>query len=123
MTVISSATIDEPEKKVQRGKEYHANPEEEATQETVCRIILRVAAKEKLRNLVLGTICCGAFYHPVEEAARIWAEVLDDVEFDCWFENVTFAVLSRGAPVKGNSAATSTHSKPLFRTSLWGSRE
>jgi uncharacterized protein (TIGR02452 family) len=101
VAVMSSATIDEPDKKVKRGKEYYANPEEEATQEIVCRTILRVAAKEKHRNLVLGAIGRDAFYHPVEEAARIWAEVLGDVEFDGWFENVTFAVLCRGAPVKG----------------------
>ena len=102
VSVISAATVNKPALVRMNGKDMYAKQEDTTTQVMVCQAILRVAAKNKHRKLVLGAIGCGAFYHPQEEAARIWQDVLGRPEFKGWFENVTFAVLSRGTPNPGN---------------------
>lgn len=100
MGVVSAATVEPPELKRRNDIDVYANPKDEATQRMVCRSILIVATKMKLRKLVLGAIGCGASCHPVAEAVRTWIEVLGDLEFKRGFENVTFAVLSRGEPTR-----------------------
>lgn len=57
------------------------------------RMILRVAADNYHRRLVLGAFGCGAFRHPVQEVADCWKSVLQEEEFKGWFEMIVFAVL------------------------------
>jgi uncharacterized protein (TIGR02452 family) len=105
VSVISAATISKPAlAQNSEGKDVYADPKQRAIQEMVCRTILRVAANCKHPKLVLGAIGCGAFYHPLEEAVNIWKDVLGSPEFKGWFENITFAVMSRGVPTPGNAS-------------------
>lgn len=57
------------------------------------RVILRVAAHNKHRRLVLGALGCGAFNNPREEVANCWAEVLREQEFQGWWETIAFAIV------------------------------
>jgi uncharacterized protein (TIGR02452 family) len=114
VSVISAATVNKPALVRMNGKDMYAKQEDITTQVMVCQAILRVAAKNKHRKLVLGAIGCGAFYHPQEEAVRIWQDVLGRPEFRGWFENVTFAVLSRGTPTPG----TPSYNFTAFRDGL-----
>jgi uncharacterized protein (TIGR02452 family) len=105
VSVISAATISKPAlAQNSEGKDVYADPKQRAIQEMICRTILRVAANCKHPKLVLGAIGCGAFYHPLEEAVNIWKDVLASPEFKGWFENITFAVMSRGVPTPGNAS-------------------
>ena len=105
VSVISAATISKPAlAQNSEGRDVYADPKQRAIQEMVCRTILRVAANCKHPKLVLGAIGCGAFYHPLEEAVNIWKDVLGSPEFKGWFENITFAVMSRGVPTPGNAS-------------------
>ncbi|KZZ91348.1 hypothetical protein AAP_03518 [Ascosphaera apis ARSEF 7405] len=57
------------------------------------RVILRIAAYNRCRRLVLGAFGCGAFRNPNREVARCWAEVLRETEFrGGWWETIVFAV-------------------------------
>jgi uncharacterized protein (TIGR02452 family) len=61
------------------------------------RVILRIAAKNGHRQIVLGAFGCGAFANPKEEVARMWASVLQEAEFaGGWWSDVVFAVLDDG---------------------------
>lgn len=61
------------------------------------RVILRMAAKNGHRQIVLGAFGCGAFANPREEVAKIWASVLKETEFGGgWWSDVVFAVLDDG---------------------------
>lgn len=61
------------------------------------RVILRIAAKNGHRQLVLGAFGCGAFANPKEEVAKMWASVLKEAEFSGgWWSDVVFAVLDDG---------------------------
>ncbi|KAJ5597726.1 hypothetical protein N7537_007810 [Penicillium hordei] len=64
------------------------------------QLILRTAANNNHRRLVLGAIGCGAFRHPTQEVADCWYEVLMKKEFKGWFERIYFAV--RDAPKEKN---------------------
>jgi uncharacterized protein (TIGR02452 family) len=68
------------------------------------RVILRIAAKNGHRQIVLGAFGCGAFANPKEEVARMWASVLREAEFaKGWWSDVVFAVLDDG---RGNNFQT-----------------
>jgi len=68
------------------------------------RVILRIAAKNGHRQIVLGAFGCGAFANPKEEVARMWASVLREAEFaGGWWSDVVFAVLDDG---RGNNFQT-----------------
>ncbi|KAI5305013.1 hypothetical protein KEM56_005492 [Ascosphaera pollenicola] len=57
------------------------------------RVILRIAAYNRCRRLVLGAFGCGAFHNPNKEVANCWAEVLQETEFrGGWWESIVFAV-------------------------------
>ncbi|CRL24125.1 Protein of unknown function DUF2263 [Penicillium camemberti] len=64
------------------------------------KLILRAAANNNHRRLVLGALGCGAFHHPTQEVADCWYEVLMKKEFKGWFEQIHFAV--RDAPKENN---------------------
>lgn len=59
-------------------------------------MVLRVAASNLHRRLILGAIGCGAFGHPPREVAECWKTVLQENEFKGWFDGITFAVYDRG---------------------------
>ncbi|KAK0714137.1 hypothetical protein B0T26DRAFT_650723 [Lasiosphaeria miniovina] len=57
------------------------------------RLVLRIAAMNGHRNLVLGALGCGVFQNPPEDVAHCWLEVLREHEFKGnWWRNVCFAV-------------------------------
>lgn len=56
------------------------------------QLILRTAAHNNHRRLVLGAIGCGAFRHPTQEVAECWYEVLMQEEFKGWFERIHFVI-------------------------------
>ncbi|KAJ5505738.1 hypothetical protein N7453_004695 [Penicillium expansum] len=64
------------------------------------KLILRTAAHNNHRRLVLGAIGCGAFRHPTEEVAECWYEVLMNKEFKGWFERIHFVI--RDSPTENN---------------------
>lgn len=57
------------------------------------RQVLRVLAQNQVTHCVLGAMGCGAFQNPPGEVARIYKEVLREVEWNGVFEEITFAVL------------------------------
>ncbi|KAJ5762240.1 uncharacterized protein N7511_005622 [Penicillium nucicola] len=60
------------------------------------RMVLRTAAHNRHQRLVLGALGCGAFGHPKQEVADCWKEVLEDVEFQGFFELIVFAIFDPG---------------------------
>lgn len=63
-------------------------------------LILRTAANNNHRRLILGALGCGAFHHPTQEVADCWYEVLMNKEFKGWFEQIYFAI--RDSPKEDN---------------------
>ncbi|KKZ63147.1 hypothetical protein EMCG_02524 [[Emmonsia] crescens] len=71
-----------------------ANPNDRSRAKEKMRIILRLSAWKRHRNVVLGALGCGAFRNPAEEVANCWAEVFSESEFrGGWWEKVVFAVI------------------------------
>ncbi|CAG8270224.1 unnamed protein product [Penicillium salamii] len=66
--------------------------------------VLRTAAQHNHRRLILGALGCGAFGHPVDEVIALWSEVLEQDEFQNWFEQIVFAIFDR-TPAKKNVKA------------------
>ncbi|KAJ6189434.1 hypothetical protein N7519_004342 [Penicillium mononematosum] len=64
------------------------------------QLILRTAAHNNHRRLILGAIGCGAFRHPAQEVADCWYEVLMKEEFKGWFEMIDFVI--RDSPTENN---------------------
>ncbi|KAF2398767.1 hypothetical protein EJ06DRAFT_91148 [Trichodelitschia bisporula] len=79
------------------GVQGYANRETGLMVREKMRMVLRVAARNGNRRLVLGAIGCGQFGHPAREVAKAWAHVLREPEWRGWFEYIWFAVLN-GAP-------------------------
>ena len=69
-------------------------PEEkiEAALYNRCDLILKVAAANKKRNLVLGAFGCGVFGNDPEICARIWKDLLSKEKYGKHFDHITFAV-------------------------------
>lgn len=113
VSVVSVAALCEPEvvfDRVPGPKEVHkaryAKTEDREMMKEKMRVILRTAAFNGHRRLVLGALGCGAFLNPRDEVADCWAEVFDEQEFSGgWWESVIFAVmddLGEGANGDGN---------------------
>jgi len=59
------------------------------------RLILRVAARQRHRDLVLTALGAHETNHPVEDVAHCWLEVFKETEFQGnWWRTVTFAIYS-----------------------------
>ncbi|OPL07597.1 MAG: hypothetical protein AVO33_04690 [delta proteobacterium ML8_F1] len=56
------------------------------------RTILRIAAEQEIRVLVMGALGCGAFRNPPGHVASLFKEVFDEPEFKGQFEKVIFAI-------------------------------
>ncbi|PGH16262.1 hypothetical protein AJ80_05285 [Polytolypa hystricis UAMH7299] len=75
-------------------RELYADPNDRETMKEKMRVVLRTAAVNGHRRLVLGALGCGAFLNPREEVADCWAEVFEEREFGGgWWESVLFAVM------------------------------
>ena len=79
------------------GAQKYALGQDRRLMEEKIRIILRIAAKNGNRQVVLGAFGCGAFANPRQEVAKMWASVLREPEFvGGWWSDVVFAVLDDG---------------------------
>jgi uncharacterized protein (TIGR02452 family) len=93
-SVISVAAVEMP--RLTPEKDDYANEEDrESTRERI-KAILRIAAMNGKRNLVLGALGAGAFGNPPKAVARIFKETFQEEEFTGRFEGVWFAVIERG---------------------------
>lgn len=98
VSVISVAAVRAPELLGGQGESgrYRRATVREVMKEKM-RVVLRIAATEGHRTLVLGALGCGAFGNPRGEVARCWKEVLREREFaGGWWEKVVFAVMEEG---------------------------
>ena len=67
------------------------------------RTILRIAARNGQRVLVLGALGCGAFHNPPKHTAELFYEVLHAQEFSGVFSHVVFAIKEdHNSPAGGN---------------------
>lgn len=69
------------------------------------RWVLRCAAQHGKTCLVLGAFGCGAFGCPPRLVAREMRKVLEDEEFEGWFEVVVFAIYAAGPTGQENLQA------------------
>ena len=60
---------------------------------TKIRIILRIGLKHGHDSLVLGALGCGAFRNPPHHIAKLFHEVIDEVEFANKYKRLVFAIL------------------------------
>ena len=81
---------------------YKERKDREITKEKI-RVVLRMAAVNSHRVLVLGALGCGAFGNPRGEVVQWWKEVFAENEFDSgWWEAVVFAVMEPAEGKDGN---------------------
>lgn len=89
-----------------RARQKFADPQDRDLTKDKIRVILRTAAYNGHRRLVLGALGCGAFLNPREEVADCFAEVFGEQEFSGgWWESILFAVmddLGQGEDGDGN---------------------
>lgn len=107
VSVISVAAVCQPSTititdATGRSQRYASGADARLMEEKM-RVILRIAAKNGHRQIVLGAFGCGAFGNPKEEVARMWKSVLSEPEFSGgWWQDVVFAVLDTDG--RGNFA-------------------
>ena len=95
VSVVSVAAINGPKtlKNAFGEEKYQANKDRETMKEKM-RVVLRIAAVNRHRVLVLGALGCGAFGNPRGEVVDCWKEVFSEPEFQGgWWEDVVFAVM------------------------------
>ncbi|KAE8361175.1 hypothetical protein BDV27DRAFT_133430 [Aspergillus caelatus] len=105
VSVVSMAALRRPDVDRSTQPPRYKHIADRALMKDKMRVILRAAAYNKHRKLVLGAFGCGAFDNPKDEVANCWAEVLQEPEFQGWWENIVFAVLENTgnlAKSKGN---------------------
>lgn len=95
VSVISVAAICNPSTVTGTyGSPRYARGNDIKLMEEKMRVILRIAADNGHRQIVLGAFGCGAFGNPKEEVASLWKAVLSESEFaGGWWQDVVFAVL------------------------------
>lgn len=92
-SVISVAAITRPLLN-ESGTDFALHENKEDMRERI-RTVLRVAALERKKNLVLSALGCGAFRNPPEAVAKLMKEVLREKEFSGRFEGIWFSVMDR----------------------------
>jgi len=104
VSVVSVAAIDGPKvSKDASGKEEYKHRADREVMKEKMRVVLRIAAVNRHRLLVLGALGCGAFGNPREEVVECWKEVFAEDEFrGGWWETVAFAVMEPGEDKDGN---------------------
>ena len=96
ISVISVAAVCQPPTKtdLNGGRQRYVSGADARLMEEKMRVILRIAAKNGHRQVVLGAFGCGAFGNPKEEVASMWKSVLSESEFaGGWWHDVVFAVM------------------------------
>jgi len=92
-SVISVAAIAKP-RLISSGKDFARREDKEDTRERI-RTVLRVAAHEGRKNLVLGALGCGAFKNPPRAVAILFRDVLKEREFAGRFDGIWFSIIER----------------------------
>jgi uncharacterized protein (TIGR02452 family) len=92
-SVISVAGLFRPPQ-TEDGSDFLNGEDRVETREKI-KSLLRVAAAEGKKNLVLSALGCGAFRNPPQAVAQLFKEVLQDREFRGRFQGVWFSVLDR----------------------------
>lgn len=98
VSAISMAALERPALLQGQNNFEYKNPTDREMMKEKMRVILRVAAYNRHRRLVLGAFGCGAFHNPREEVAKCWAEVLKEKEFQGWWETIAFAIITLPGP-------------------------
>lgn len=94
VNMIAVAGIDTPDTTCDPyGEIIMAQYEAERTKNKI-RTILRIAADNGQRYLILGALGCGAFDNPPRHVARLFRETLSEPEFKGAFARVHFAIKS-----------------------------
>ena len=95
VSVVSVAAVNGPKlAKDVEGKERYREKRDRETMKEKMRVVLRIAAINRHRVLVLGALGCGAFGNPRGEVVECWKEVFAETEFNGgWWETVAFAVM------------------------------
>ena len=96
ISVISVAAVCQPPTKtdLNGGRQRYVSGADARLMEEKMRVILRIAAKNGHRQIVLGAFGCGAFGNPKEEVASMWKSVFSEAEFaGGWWQDVVFAVM------------------------------
>jgi uncharacterized protein (TIGR02452 family) len=93
-SVISVAGIKRP-RLTPSEEDFAREADREDTRERI-RTILRIAALQERKNLVLGSLGCGAYGNPPKAVAGCFKRVLQEDEFKNRFEGIWFAVIERG---------------------------
>ncbi|KAK0737432.1 hypothetical protein B0T21DRAFT_287119 [Apiosordaria backusii] len=76
-----------------RWKHVFKRDSERSSTKDKMRLVLRMAAYNRHRRLVLGALGCGVYANPPEDVAHCWLEVLREDEFaGNWWHDVCFAV-------------------------------
>ena len=104
VSCVSVAGISGPKvTKNGKGEEVYKDFKDRDIMKEKMRVVLRIAAVNKHRVLVLGALGCGAFGNPRGEVMQCWKEVFGENEFDGgWWEAVVFAVMEPGEGKDGN---------------------
>lgn len=85
------------------GKERYKRASDRETMKEKMRVVLRIAAVQRHRVLVLGALGCGAFANPRGEVVECWKGVFSEGEFQGgWWEEIVFAVMEPGATKDGD---------------------
>lgn len=95
ISVISCAAVCQPtlQKDAQGTPAYRDQKDIKSMKEKM-RVILRTAIRNKHTQVVVGAFGCGAFGNPNHVVALMWAEVLQENEFQGgYWEDLVFAVL------------------------------
>lgn len=101
---VSVAAIQGPaiEKDASGKERYKRAGDREITKEKM-RVVLRIAAVNGHRVLVLGALGCGAFANPRGEVVECWKDVFSESEFQGgWWQQIIFAVMEAGGTKDGD---------------------
>lgn len=104
LSVVSVAAINGPKVfKDAAGDEVYKDRKDREVMKEKMRVVLRIAAVNGHRALVLGALGCGAFGNPRGEVVACWKEIFSEQEFQGgWWESVVFAVMEPGEDRDGN---------------------
>ena len=95
ISVISCAAVCQPFlTKDSVGRSAYREQKDVKLMREKMRIVLRTAIRNRHRQIVLGAFGCGAFGNPNHAVAKMWADVLEESEFQGgYWKDVVFAVL------------------------------
>lgn len=102
VNMIAVAGINRPDLEYERGEERIAEHLVPCAKNKL-RTILRIAADNSQKTLVLGAIGCGAFRNPPRHIASLFKEILSEEEFKGVFRRVLFVIKEdHNSPKHGN---------------------